>query len=41
MSEFERMTAFKSSIKAINEAEYTVVQGQADYLLIKNLKVGR
>jgi RPA family protein len=41
MSEFERMTAFKSNIKAINEAEYTVVQGQADYVLIKNLKVGR
>jgi len=41
MSEFERMTAFKSSIKAINEAEYKAVQGQADYLLMKNLKVGR
>ncbi len=41
MSEFERMTAFKSSIKAINEAEYNVVQGQADYILIKNLKIGR
>jgi RPA family protein len=41
MSEFERLTAYKTSLKTINESIYTAMQGQADYISIKNLKVSR
>jgi RPA family protein len=41
MNEFERLTAYKTTLKTINEAEYTAMQGQADYISIKNLKVSR
>lgn len=41
MSDFERLTAYKTTLKTINEAEYTAMQGQADYVSIKNLKVSR
>jgi len=41
MSEFERLTAYKTTLKALNEAAYTAMQGQADYVSVKNLKVSR
>ncbi|MFA5303899.1 MAG: OB-fold nucleic acid binding domain-containing protein [Candidatus Nanoarchaeia archaeon] len=41
MSDFERLTAYKATLKTLNEAEYTAMQGQADYVSIKNLKVSR
>ncbi|MDD2678857.1 MAG: OB-fold nucleic acid binding domain-containing protein [Candidatus Nanoarchaeia archaeon] len=41
MSEFERLTAYKSDLKTLNEAPYTSVQGEADYLSLKNLKISR
>ncbi|MFA5333920.1 MAG: OB-fold nucleic acid binding domain-containing protein [Candidatus Nanoarchaeia archaeon] len=41
MSDFERLTAYKATLKTLNEAAYTAMQGQADYVSIKNLKVSR
>ncbi|MDD5054423.1 MAG: OB-fold nucleic acid binding domain-containing protein [Candidatus Nanoarchaeia archaeon] len=41
MSEFERLTAYKSDLKTLNEAPYTSVQGESDYLSLKNLKISR
>jgi RPA family protein len=41
MSDFERLTAYKTTLKTINEADYTAVQGQADYISVKDLKVSR
>jgi RPA family protein len=41
MSEFERLTAYKTTLKNINESDYTHIEGQADYVSMKNLKISR
>jgi len=41
MSEFERLTAYKTTLKTVNEAPYNKVEGGADYLSVNNLKIGR